>query len=128
MVESAQTQEQKSLIKIKDHEIIIKNVSESLSTLEFKLEELKKSNYLTKITAPKKAIQTQLKFTLGNKNKDKDNIKQVNSNEINSASTTDEENEPNKNLKLKNKEGDPKKKICDCIAEGCIPCIDHGII
>ena len=125
LVESTQIQEQKSLIKISDHEIIIKNVSESLSTLEIKLEELKKSNYLTKINAPKKAIQTQLKFTSANKNKD--NVKQANSNEINSTNTTDEENEPQNEPKVEKRKGRPKKiKICDCIAEGCIPCIDHG--
>ena len=47
---------------MKDHEVIIKNVSESLSTLELKLEELKKSIYIMKITTPKKAIQIHLKF------------------------------------------------------------------
>ena len=48
LVESVQTQEQKSLIKTKDHEVIIKNISESLSTLELKLKNLEQADITIK--------------------------------------------------------------------------------
>ena len=111
----------KDLINVTELERSLKDQTKRINDLEKAIDKTKSINSY----APKQGTQTLLKFTSSKTSQNENSVNQAELKDINKLSTINLENNFKPEYQITKSDKPSKPKNCDCIVDGCIPCIAH---